>query len=499
MYFPKLYPDELLYSGIARCRVHLGIGNHKTLLNMLFGDSKVAAITDLPTRLAILANNTGLDAASVIMNHTLYPLYAPFIPQERRIDLFQAMLASDRPTIGLSGALAALVKWPEWLRYCPACFEEMIARLGEPYWRRSWQVRGVDTCPEHSCQLLNSDVPFRRAQRHEFHPASPLFTPSDLLKSLQSEKANKLAKAFAQLLVLNGSQSPGYARWTNFYRHLAEECGAKRGRQVKMEVIWEKVLATHRRRWLVANGLLTSNDLPPWLLAIFRKHRKGFNALQHLIIWTSLRPNQPVDELVGEANAHLTDALIAQSPQQLLASIKQKRQYRADWLKALDIHCEATAARRNGGASCYAWLYRHDRNWLMAANRSRPRRKGNNSHVDWAGRDRKLVRLLIRIGKDSDEELSLPRRSCSWFLHQLPHWVSVSHHLDQMPLCRAFLERYAESVGEYQIRRLTAVMIEDVRAGISSRHWELERRCGLEISRQASLTTEFIRLLGEMD
>ena len=109
MYFPRLYPDELLYSGIARCRVHLGIGNHKTLLHMLFGDSKVAAITDLPTHLTALANNTGLDAEGMILNHTLFPLYAPFIPPERRTDLFQAMLAPDRPTIGQVARLAALL------------------------------------------------------------------------------------------------------------------------------------------------------------------------------------------------------------------------------------------------------------------------------------------------------------------------------------------------------------------------------------------------------
>ena len=24
MYFPRLYPDELIYSAVARCRVHLG-------------------------------------------------------------------------------------------------------------------------------------------------------------------------------------------------------------------------------------------------------------------------------------------------------------------------------------------------------------------------------------------------------------------------------------------------------------------------------------------
>ncbi len=301
MYFPRLYPDELLYSGIARCRVHLGIGSHKTLLYMLFGDSKVAAITDLPTHLAALSNNTGLDTANVIMNHTLFPLYAPFIPQERRNDLFHAMLASDRPTIGLAGASAALVKWPEWLRYCPVCFAGMVARFGEPYWRRSWQIHGIDACPEHGCQLLNSPIPFRRTQRHEFHPASPLFLSHGLSTSPASEGSIRLAKAATQLLSLEEAHSPGYGHWTNLYRHLATECGARHGQQVKAEVIWEKVLESHRKDWLAANGLLTSSGPPPWLVAMFRKHRKAFGALQHVIVWTSLRPGKDAGEVILEA------------------------------------------------------------------------------------------------------------------------------------------------------------------------------------------------------
>ncbi|TNI68484.1 transposase, partial [Aeromonas salmonicida] len=145
MYFPRLYPDELLYSAIARCRVHLGIGSHKGLLAMLFGDTRVAAVTDLPSHLQSLAGNTGLDPETLVANHTLFPLYAPFIPKQRRFKLHQSMLAPDQPgSIGLAGASTALVKWPEWLRYCPLCFEEMVANLGEPYWRRCWQVQGVD-------------------------------------------------------------------------------------------------------------------------------------------------------------------------------------------------------------------------------------------------------------------------------------------------------------------------------------------------------------------
>jgi hypothetical protein len=203
MYFPKLYPDELLYSGIARCRTHLGISNHKTLLRMLFGDVKVAAITDLPSHLTALASHTGLDTMNVILRHTLFPLYAPFIPQKRRSDLYQAMLDTNRPTIGLAGISTARIKWPEWLRYCPACLNEMAASFGEPYWKRSWQIQGIDACPVHGCQLLNSPIPFRRAQRHEFHPATPLFIPHDLLESPEREEAIVLAQAAGQLLLLD--------------------------------------------------------------------------------------------------------------------------------------------------------------------------------------------------------------------------------------------------------------------------------------------------------
>lgn len=499
MYFPRLYPDELLYSGIARCRVHLGIGNHKTLLHMLFGDSKVAAITDLPTHLTALATSTGLDAEGLIEQHTLFPIYAHFIPPLRRDQLFKAMLASNQSTIGLAGASTSLIKWPAWLRYCPVCFEEMAARYGEPYWRRCWQIQGIDACPEHGCQLLDSPIPFRRAQRHEFHPASPLFLEKNISVRHSREEATALAKAAEQLLALGKVQSPGYGRWTHFYRQLATECGAKRGQQIKADVIWEKVLATHRREWLVENDLLVSTEPPPWLLASFRKHRKAFSAVQHLILWTSLRPDQAVGELIREANTHQVEVSQVQFVPSLESDAKAERnqQYRTRWQQALEQFGETKAARENGGQACYAWLYRHDRGWLLAVNQAKHRRQGNNSSVDWRKRDRALVRLLIRMGCDAQENLSLPRKSRSWFLRQLPHRASVEHHLEQLPLCRAFLDRYVESVGEYQIRRLTRVLLENVRAGISERRWELERRCGLDKTKMAPMTFSFIRAMGE--
>lgn len=495
MYFPRLYPDELLYSGIARCRIHLGISSHKTLLHMLFGDNNVTAITDLPTHLLALADNTGLDTADVIMRHTLFPLYAPFIPEQRRIDLFNAMLSSERSTIGLAGASTALVKWPEWLRYCPACFAVMAATLGEPYWKRSWQVRGVDACLEHGCQLLNSPIPYRRAQRHEFHPASPLFLPHVFVTEPASEESLKLAKAVTQLLALEETQSPGFGHWTNLYRRLAIEAGAGRGRQVKVNVIWEKVLEHHRKDWLAAHGLLTSCESPAWLVAMFRKHRKAFSALQHVVVWISLRPDQHAGEVILEATTSQTQGAHEKPRHELSCDSNQRELNRALWLQALERYGGAKAARQNGGGARYAWLYRHDKTWLTAVNQSMCSRHGNHSHTDWRARDKKLVRKLLKISQASEDELSLPRKSRSWYLHQLPHRSSVENHIKQLPLCSRFLARYVESVDEYQIRRITRAILDDVRMGKASKRWELARRCGLENRRTSSLVSRFMRIV----
>ncbi|WP_315903438.1 TnsD family Tn7-like transposition protein [Shewanella algae] len=498
MYFPRLYPDELLYSAIARCRIHMGMGSHKGLLAMLFGDTRVAAVTDLPSHLQGLAANIGLDVKELVTNHTLYPLYAPFIPEYRRLKLFQSMIAPDHPgAIGLAGASTALVKWPKKLRYCPLCFEEMITSYGEPYWRRCWQVQGVDACPVHGCLLWDSPVAFRRGQRHEFHAATPVLPAGGTKIVPAGEGVIRLATSLSQLLASPCDGSPGYGHWSCFYRRLASECGARRGRQVRASIIWELVQSCHPRDWFTSNGLWAAEP-PLWLLALFRKHRKAFGCLQHLVAWTSLRPNQQAGDIINEACN--CQAELARAPgRQLPAESSQRWHYRTLWEVALKAHGGTKAARENGGQANYAWLYRHDRDWLVSANKTRRNPLGNHSNVNWPGRDRALVRRLVWIEKGTAEDFGLPRRSRNWFLRQLPHNASVERHLDQLPLCRAFLDRYAESVGEYQIRRLSRVLVEDAIADRHSRRWQLERRCGLGKSRITPLAESFIEWIGGLD
>lgn len=503
MYFPRPYPDELLYSAIARCRVHLGLDSHKGLLSLLFSDTKVAAVTDLPTHLGALVSHVGeglhIDAERLARDHTLYPLYAHFIPHERQRRLLVSMVAGDIPgSLGLAGITTALIKWPPMLRYCPLCLAEMMREHGEFYWCRRWQAKGADACPTHRCVLLHSSVPFRRVARHEFLAASPNNCPEQGSPVSAEDGVISIAEGVRQLLGLPDLPAPNYCQWSYFYKRLATEHDARKGGQVRSDLLWERILKYHSKAWLMSSGLF-QGTIPPWFMAMFRKHRKAFSYLQHLVVWSALRPGVCVGTILGEARSLPPKVAVTACSQERSdkASKMQICQYRNQWIAALEQANEKSAkhARITGGQAVYAWLYRHDRDWLLVTNNKKHSKRGNHSQVDWVQRDRCLVRRLLSLESNICEELHMPRRSRNWYIGQLPHHASVERHIDRMPLCRAFLDRYVESVGEYQIRRLTRQIISDSLGGTSQRIWELERLCGLQKNRTTELTRRFIKLI----
>ena len=85
--FPKPYGDELVYSLIAR---HLWLQpptSLKTAAASAFATKNALAVVDLPARLgalsAAIGDGTWMDVPRLIRNHTLLPLYSPFMPGQR--------------------------------------------------------------------------------------------------------------------------------------------------------------------------------------------------------------------------------------------------------------------------------------------------------------------------------------------------------------------------------------------------------------------------------
>ena len=55
-YFPAIYPNELLYSVLARYHLHMGLPPVALTLESLFGNRKTVAAFDLPGNLQALAD-----------------------------------------------------------------------------------------------------------------------------------------------------------------------------------------------------------------------------------------------------------------------------------------------------------------------------------------------------------------------------------------------------------------------------------------------------------
>ena len=161
-HFPSFYPDEILYSAIARlarrCRLQSDAGAmDKTLYgsrNKHLGFGFPAGINHL---LALIPPDHGLTADLIIDNHTFLPFYEPFLPLENAEELRAGMRNQGQtalPTRGLG--ISKNFDDTRYLRFCPSCRDADRIRFKETYWRRLHQIALVKVCPEHQVFLQDS-------------------------------------------------------------------------------------------------------------------------------------------------------------------------------------------------------------------------------------------------------------------------------------------------------------------------------------------------------
>lgn len=160
-YFPEIYPDELIYSVLARYFVRTGYLAYTFCAEDIFQDKRVRPDIEFlnvmkPEALELLCGD--MPVAELVEKHTMFPYYARFLPFGRRNKAFGALCS-------MSGDYNNLLAIPKqkngvqrYLRYCPMCADMDRTLYGESYWHRSHQMAGVRVCPIHGCELFNSSV-----------------------------------------------------------------------------------------------------------------------------------------------------------------------------------------------------------------------------------------------------------------------------------------------------------------------------------------------------
>lgn len=151
----NIYEDEVLCSYLARYHRHSGNKNVQQTYLELFGDNAGPSIRiDMPVKLGLMVknlnNNFGVDY--YINNHTLYPVFFPFMRDEHKAKALDMINLSTNAKMGrLIKPMTNSIKHS--LKYCPVCYEEDMILYGESYFRRVQQVPYTCLCNKHLCEL----------------------------------------------------------------------------------------------------------------------------------------------------------------------------------------------------------------------------------------------------------------------------------------------------------------------------------------------------------
>ncbi|HKQ04867.1 MAG TPA: TnsD family transposase [Blastocatellia bacterium] len=301
-FFPTPYPDELLYSILARYHIRSGNFGPKATLRDLFGSTKVVATYDLPSHIDALVQRlppySRHTAESLINEHTLYPFYAPFLPPVRARLILNSMEEHSWGDIHARiGIMASSVKPTGYLKFCPECLQADEEAYGEPYWHRLHQVPGVLVCPKHFTSIYNSSVRTFGEDRHEFYPATQ---ENCIIPSPQASFPGEIMaelRLVAQDIewVLSTPLSSREAAWFQHqYKSLLIDIGLATGSgRIRQAYLRDRFRS---RFWDELLGLLQSsiNDLleDDWLSGIVRKHRRTFHPIRHIFLIRFL--SQPI-------------------------------------------------------------------------------------------------------------------------------------------------------------------------------------------------------------
>jgi len=160
-FMPDFYPDELVYSLLARYYQRSGYLAYIHAARDLYTVPTIRPdmyFIDPMREEAWKLITKGTSPDAVILEHTMVPAYARFLPVEARQEALRQMCRMEGQPYAMLKVTHRRQERTRYLRFCPVCAEQDREINGETYWHRSAQIQGIDVCPEHGCYLCDSEL-----------------------------------------------------------------------------------------------------------------------------------------------------------------------------------------------------------------------------------------------------------------------------------------------------------------------------------------------------
>ena len=159
----------------------------------------------------------------------------------------------------------------------------------------------------------------------------------------------------------------------------------------------------------------------------------------------------------------------------------EHRQHRQSWLDLAKNHPDLSKKEiRQMNQALYAWLYRHDREWLLNQTTTNSQVQSPKPRVDWDARDQQMEVLVEKAVQELHE---IPGKPVPINVSRIGKHIGKSalleRHLDKMPRTKTMLEQVVETDEGYQLRRIDWAVKELEAEGIEPRWWRVARKAGI--------------------
>ena len=556
-FFPTPYPDEILYSTLARYCMRSG--NIKEIHNFedLFGTRNCIAVMELSTQLDALIENmpvgTKYTAEYFIYKHTLFPFLAAFIPKERAEKIIGTMRNGEGAVSYMRiGLISNSINLNKYFRFCPECFKEDIERFGEPYWHRSHQVTGVFVCLKHKIPLCDSTELIRAGNRQRFISASCKNCIVEKEISYSNDLMKKMLWMAGDVEILLNNQF-GFKK-TEWFRNqfrvkLIEKGYARMNNYIHQKKLKQGFIDFYGHEYLRLVQSTVPDKSGGWLSDIVRKNDRTTYAIRYLLLARFL--GIPIVDLFntklgfnGEDENNI-DAYQELWDERLLELAKSGLSIReiANILKsstktirkAIDrLEIEEFWKFNGGGKYLHnkftdteefkikrkelraRWIELHSQYPDKSSNQIRKNNDGvyawlkkydsewmeehyrridnKINYVDWSKRDAELLPQVKEVIRQMKE--GKPER-ITWTTTGSKLGISgwLSKKQDKLPLVKAYIEPQIESLEEYHIRKIKWGIEELERQGKEVTLWNLVETAGVKPRYMEPISEEIDKVL----
>jgi len=459
-FFPKPYPDELLYSIIARYHVWSGNNEMSDTMEELFDYRRERATLFIPKHLYRLAEKTrkyGLDYETLLYEHTVFPFATCFL---NKASLYKILDQEEKSYSIYKKDLNA-----KYLRYCPLCIRDDRNNYGEAYWHRKHQAYGMVMCDKHRCRLKDSVIEILDDRNNRYIALELLNNVTDISEQEGiSECSIELQIAYDVDFIYKNYEFIRNLMWVKydsirettiallFRRGLANKRGSFKTSKIRQKIKNMYNLPQLKQLMEVLNDNPGSSD---WLIYLCREGPSTAIPIRFILLAGFLAGSlESFIRIINEQK------LLIDREEGVFRTPKgyedKSALYRGRWLDALVKNPNGSRVDlRNANNQAYTWLRRYDNEWLFNNLPKKRNHRETSLFKDWAKIDNELESMVDEAVYYIKSLEGKPERITKANIRRyMRKKILVERNYKLLPRTMYRIEQYAENINDFRLRKI---------------------------------------------